>query len=400
MNFSWKRNLVVLWLGVFLCSTSYSISIPFMSIFLGDDLGVTSHLEVWSGVAFGISFLASALISPFWGSLADKYGRKPMLVRSGFSLAALYLINYFVHDPYVFLVIRVLLGLLAGFVPSSIALVATNTPEEKTGYALSVMSTSGAAGSIIGPLIGGVISYYYGNRSTFLFSSAIVLLSAVIATLFVKERKLDRSAPRSRVRDDIREAGGNGAFVSLMVMTGICNFSVMLLEPLIPIYMLDMGISKDSASLTSGIVFSAVGIATMLMAPRWGRIGGRKGFGVILFLGLLGGGIGNILQFFVTGYVQFAVLRFIYGLFYAGVLPSINAMIVQVTEPGFRGRAFSLNQSVSQLATMAGPILGGLLGAFLPIRWVFVINGLMLLAAGLTVRTRRLEAQVSAVRTE
>ncbi|MFD1772726.1 MFS transporter [Paenibacillus rhizophilus] len=400
MNFSWKRNLAVLWVGVFLCSTSYSISIPFMSIFLSDDLGVTSHLEAWSGFAFGISFLASALISPYWGSLADKYGRKPMLIRSGFSLAALYLINYFVHDPYVFLVIRVLQGLLAGFVPSSIALVATNTPEEKTGYALSVMSTSGAAGSIIGPLIGGVISYYYGNRSAFLFSSAIVLLSAVIATLFVKERKLDRSAPRSRVRDDIREAGSNGAFVSLMVMTGICNFSVMLLEPLIPIYMLDMGISKDSASLTSGIVFSAVGIATVLMAPRWGRIGGRKGYGAILFIGLLGGGIGNILQFFVTGYVQFAILRFVFGLFYAGVLPSINALIVRVTEQDFRGRAFGLNQSASQLATMAGPILGGLLGAFLPIRWVFVINGLMLLAAGLTVKTRGLEAQVSAVSTE
>lgn len=400
MNFSWKRNLAVLWLGVFLCSTSYSISIPFMSIFLSDDLGVTSHLEAWSGFAFGISFLASALISPFWGSLADKYGRKPMLIRSGFSLAALYLINYFVHDPYVFLVVRVLQGLLAGFVPSSIALVATNTPEEKTGWALSVMSTSGAAGSIIGPLIGGVISYYYGNRSAFLFSSAIVLLSALIATLFVKERKVDRSVPRSRVRDDIREAGGNGAFVSLMIMTGISYFSVMLLEPLIPIYMLDMGISKDSASLTSGVVFSAVGIATVLMAPRWGKIGGRKGYGTILFIGLLGGGIGNMLQFFVTGYVQFAIVRFVYGLFYAAVLPSINALIVQVTEPGFRGRAFSLNQSVSQLATMAGPILGGLLGAILPIRWVFVVNGLMLLAAALTVKTRRIEAQVSALKVE
>lgn len=400
MNFSWKRNLAVLWLGVFLCSTSYSISIPFMSIFLSDDLGVTSHLEAWSGFAFGISFLASALISPFWGSLADKYGRKPMLIRSGFSLAALYLINYFVHDPYVFLVVRVLQGLLAGFVPSSIALVATNTPEEKTGWALSVMSTSGAAGSIIGPLIGGVISYYYGNRSAFLFSSAIVLLSALIATLFVKERKVDRSVPRSRVRDDIREAGGNGAFVSLMIMTGISYFSVMLLEPLIPIYMLDMGISKDSASLTSGVVFSAVGIATVLMAPRWGKIGGRKGYGTILFIGLLGGGIGNMLQFFVTGYVQFAIVRFVYGLFYAAVLPSINALIVQVTEPGFRGRAFGLNQSVSQLATMAGPILGGLLGAILPIRWVFVVNGLMLLAAALTVKTRRIEAQVSALKAE
>lgn len=391
MDFSWKRNLIVLWVGVFFCSTAYSISIPFLSIFLSDDLGVSNHLEAWSGISFGITFLASALIAPYWGSLADKYGRKPMLIRSGFSLAALYLINYFVHDPYVFLVVRVFQGLLAGFVPAAIAMVATNTPEERTGYALSIMSTAGATGSIVGPLIGGVVSYYYDNRTAFLFSAGIVLFSALIATFFAHEKSINRSAPRSHVMDDIKEAGSNRLFITLLALSGISTFSVMILEPLIPLYMLHMGVDKSSATLSSGIVFSAVGIATVIMAPQWGRIGSRKGFGMILFIGLIGGGIGNILQFFVTGYVQFAVLRFAYGLFYAGVLPSINAMIVQVTESSFRGRAFGLNQSASQLATMAGPIVGGLLGGLLPIRWVFVINGLLLLIAALLVKLRKLE---------
>jgi len=398
MRFSWKRNLIVLWVGVFFCSTAYSISIPFLSIFLSDELGVTNHLEIWSGVSFGITFLASALISPYWGSLADKYGRKPMLIRSGFSLAALYLINYFVHDPYVFLIVRVLQGLLAGFVPAAIAMVATNTPENRTGYALSIMSTAGATGSIIGPLIGGVVSFYTSNRVAFLFSAGIVLVSALIATFFAKEENFDRSAPRSHVSDDIKEARSNRAFMTLLSLAGISTFSVMILEPLIPIHLLHMGIAKSSASLSSGIVFSAVGIATVLMAPQWGRIGSRKGFGLILFIGLIGGGIGNILQFFVTGYVEFAVLRFAYGLFYAGVLPSVNAMIVQVIEPGFRGRAFGLNQAASQLATMAGPIIGGLLGAFIQIRWVFVINGVMLLVAAVLVKTRKLDAQIAAAR--
>ncbi|ASA26642.1 MFS transporter [Paenibacillus donghaensis] len=398
MNFSWRRNLIVLWVGVFFCSTAYSISIPFLSIFLTDELGVTNHLELWSGVSFGITFLASALISPFWGSLADKYGRKPMLIRSGFSLAALYLINYFVHDPYVFLLVRVLQGLLAGFVPAAIAMVATNTPEDKTGYALSIMSTAGATGSIIGPLIGGVVSYYTSNRDAFLFSAVIVLVSALIATFFAKEHNFDRSAPRSHVSDDIREARSNRAFITLLTLAGISTFSIMILEPLIPIYLLDMGISKDSASLSSGIVFSAVGIATVLMAPQWGKLGSKKGFGLILFIGLIGGGIGNILQYFVTGYVGFAILRFGYGLFYAGVLPAVNAMIVQVIEPGFRGRAFGLNQSAAQLATMAGPIMGGLLGGLIPIKWVFVINGVMLLAAAVLVKTRKLEQQIDAAR--
>ncbi|MBO7748898.1 MFS transporter [Paenibacillus sp. MWE-103] len=388
MKFSWERNLFVLWTGVFFCSMAYSISIPFLPIFLNTELGVEHHLEAWSGIAFGITFLASALISPYWGSLADKYGRKPMLIRSGFSLAALYLVNYFVHDPYLFLVIRIFQGLLAGFVPASIALVATNTPEEKTGYALGIMSTAGATGSILGPLVGGVVSHYFGNREAFLFSSAIVLVSALIATFFAKEQNFNRKAARSHVRDDLKHALANRTFSLLLLMVAISTFSVMILEPLITVYVLRMGVSKESASLSSGIIFSAVGIATVIMAPRWGKIGRRVGYEKVLFVGLIGSGIGNILQVLVTNYIGFGILRFGYGLFFAAVNPAINAMIVQSTESDFRGRAFSLNQSSSQIATMAGPILGGLLGGWIPIRWIFVINGAALLLSAVLFRLR------------
>ncbi|WP_263864099.1 MFS transporter [Paenibacillus lycopersici] len=388
MKFSWERNLFVLWTGVFFCSMAYSISIPFLPIFLNTELGVEHHLEAWSGIAFGITFLASALISPYWGSLADKYGRKPMLIRSGFSLAALYFINYFVHDPYLFLVVRIFQGLLAGFVPASIALVATNTPEEKTGYALGIMSTAGATGSIIGPLVGGVVSHYIGNREAFLFSSAIVLVSALVAVFLVKEQNFNRKAVRSHVLDDLKYALSNRSFMVLLVMVAVSTFSVMILEPLITVYVLRMGISKDSASLTSGIIFSAVGVATVIMAPRWGKIGRKIGYGKVLVIGLIGSGIGNILQVFVTHYVGFGILRFGYGLFFAAVNPAINAMIVQRTDADFRGRAFSLNQSSSQIATMAGPIIGGLLGGWMPIRWIFVINGCALLLSALLFKSR------------
>ncbi len=89
------------------------------------------------------------------------------------------------------------------------------------------------------------------------------------------------------------------------------------------------------------------------------------------------------MQFFVTNFVGFGALRFGYGLFYASVMPAINAMTVEVTKPEFRGRAFSLNQSATQLATMAGPLIGGMLGSWMPIRWIFVLNGGILLVAAL-----------------
>lgn len=373
---------------MFFCSTAYSISIPFIPIFLSTELGINNHLEMWSGFAFGITFLASALIAPYWGSLADKYGRKPMLMRSGFSLAGLYVLTYFIHDPYLFLLLRVFQGLLAGYVPAAIALVGTNTPEEKTGYALGIMATASATGGILGPLVGGVASHYFGNRESFLLSGAVVLIAAIIATLFAKETNYNRSGARSSVRDDLKHAMENNVFMGTLLMLGITTFSVMLLEPLLTVYMLQLGVKQGDASLTSGVVFSAVGIATLIAAPQWGKIGAKIGYSKVLFIGLIGGGIGNLLQFFVTHYAQFGVLRFVYGLFFAGVYPALNATIVKVTEPAFRGRAFGLGQSANQMATMLGPMIGGVLGGWIPIKWVFIINGAMLLGAAVLIHRR------------
>jgi DHA1 family multidrug resistance protein-like MFS transporter len=388
MEFSWKRNLIILWIGVFFCGMAFTISIPFLPIFLHTELGINSGLEAWSGITFGITFLASALISPFWGSLADKYGRKPMLIRSGFSLSALYFVTFFVHDPYVFLFVRILQGLLAGYIPAAIALIATNTPEKQVGYALGVISTAGAAGSVIGPLIGGFVSHLAGNREAFLVSGCVVLIAAFIGLFGAKETNFNRSAVRSGVLDDLKSATLNRPFMILLGITMLVATSVMMLEPLLTIYVLQLGGSQSNAALSSGIIFSAVGIATVIAAPLWGKLGQKISYSKTLYIGLLGGGIGSLLQLATHQLFGFGILRFSYGLFFAAVYPALSALIVNHTDPSFRGRAFSLNQSATQLGTMGGPIIGGFLGGWIGIPLVFVINGLMLVGLAFIYKLR------------
>lgn len=388
----WKRNLYVLWIGVFFCGLAFSMVVPFMSLYINTDLGVDQNLELWSGFAFGITFLAGALIAPFWGSLSDKYGRRPMLIRSGFSLCAIYVLTALVRNPYELIAVRILSGLLAGYVPSAMALIGTNTPEKKVGYALGIISTASAAGSVIGPMVGGLMSKFVGYREAFLLSGAVVLVSALVALFFVKEENFDRNRPRSHVLDDLREAAANPPLMRQLITALIITSSVMVLEPLLAIYVLKMGVSHNDASFSSGIIFSAVGIATIISAPQWGKIGERIGYRNTMAIGLIGGGIGNVLQVFFHSIFGFGALRFVYGLFFAAVYPSLNALIVKSCPPEFRGRAFSLNQSANQLGNMAGPIVGGALGGWISIPVVFVLNGLLLIITAGTIRLQARKA--------
>ncbi|MEK8131533.1 MFS transporter [Paenibacillus filicis] len=381
----WKRNLYILWLGLFFNHLSYTLSVPFFPLFLQQDLGIKHGLEIWSGVSISISFLISGLCAPFWGSLADRYGSKLMLIRSGVGLAVAHLANYFVHDPYMFIAVRVFQGLMAGFSPASVALVGTNTPEKHVGYALGVISTATAAGSILGPLAGGVVSHWIGLRGCFLVSGAITLVSALMI-LGVKESREERTVVRSSILEDLKIAGSTPGLMRIYGLVLLVSTSVLIIEPVLTLYVVQLGGDINRATLSAGIVFSAIGVATVIMGPRWGRIGGRIGYEKTLFIGLLGGGIGSLLQLTAYNLIYFGSLRFVYGLFFAAVYPALNALIIQHADKHFRGRAVSLSQTAHQFGIVLGPLLGGFLGGWAGVPVIFSLTGVALLGAAWAVR--------------
>jgi DHA1 family multidrug resistance protein-like MFS transporter len=247
-----------------------------------------------------------------------------MLLRSGLCLALLYVASYYVRNPYALLGVRFLVGLFAGYIPAAMALVATNTPENNVGYALGVMSTANATGSIVGPFIGGLVVQWIGNRETFLFSAGLVFFSFFIVLCWVKEGGFDRTSKRSTISKDLKEALFNRRLLVVLLLVFGTTTTIMIQEPLLTVYVLQLGVNKESGSLSSGIIFSAVGAATVIAAPFWGRKGERIGHNKVLIMGLLRGGSGNLLQYFFPNVIAFGFLRFSYGLFFAGVLPFVK----------------------------------------------------------------------------
>lgn len=373
----WKRNLLVLWIGTLITSSSFSMVVPFLPLFLMQ-IGVHHHIATWSGALYSVSFLAGAISSPFWGAMADRYGRKPMIIRAGFVLFFVYTMTAFVTNPYELLALRIIQGLLSGYIPGAIALVATNTPEESIGYALSMISAASSTGTILGPLLGGLIAHFLNNRIAFASAGIFVLLSTLLVIFWVKEENFVKATQPSSMMATFKDAAANRPLLAALLLNMFTALSIMTIEPVITLYIAQLTHSTVNASLIAGFVFSLSGIASALFAPLWGRLADKIGFPKVLLFGLIGGALWTFMQLPFENIWWFASIRFIYGIFFSAVFPAINGLVVTSSTPSFRGRAFGLNQTANQLGSMLGPIIGGFVVDSTSIHGLFWITGIFL----------------------
>ncbi len=389
----WKKNLYVLWVGTFIAGMSFSLVSPFLPMLL-KQVGVQDNLETWSGIAFAASFVMSAVMSPIWGALADKYGRKVMIIRSGFGIGLAYILMAFATNPYQILALRMLNGFLSGFIPSSIALVATNTPDEKLGSSLGLLQTGGAFGSIMGPLVGGVMSHYLGIKQTLLLGGMILFAASVVVMFGVKELRKPNPKLKTNVLNDLKTAMTNRVLLTMLLTVMLFQSAVMILQPVLPIYIEEIMQGADAA-LATGIIFSLAGVATVIAAPVWGRKGEQWGFRRVLLVGMVGSaalaGFMSLPLALTRNLWVFGGLRFIFGLFLAALMPASNALTARAVDDDFRGRAFGISTSFSQMGAVIGPLLGGYVGGLWNIQVVFLVTAVMLLVTAGWLRGRQLE---------
>jgi MFS transporter, DHA1 family, multidrug resistance protein len=382
----WKRNLYILWFGCFVSSMSYTLVVPFMSLFL-QELNAVGDVETWAGVCLSASYLMSGIMSPLWGSMADRYGRKTMIVRAGIGMALCYALQYFVTAPYQLLALRTLNGFFAGFIPASTALIACNTPEDQIGASLGVVQTASAAGNIMGPLAGGILATIVGMRLTFLMAGGVLFISTIVVAMLVHETAPRVESLKFEIAADFRHALANSQLAMVLVASAFVQAALSVLQPILSLRIAEMD-PGTNASLMSGIVYSIAGLATVIGAPIWAGRGRRTGYKKVLVIGLVGAGIFNLPQAFVTSIAVFGVLRFFVGFSTAGVTLSVNAVTARSVDSTFRGRAFGILTSFNQLGAMTGPIMGGIIGSRFGLRAAFLAAAVMFL--GTSVLAQRL----------
>lgn len=386
----------ILWFGVLFCSSSYTMSVPFLPLFLFD-LGVEkSSVNLWAGIVHSSAFLVGALMAPLWGLLADKYGKRKMVIRAGISLAVIYALIAFVQTPLQLVGVRMLHGFVGGFVPASMSIVASVAPKEKLGWSLGMMQAGTMTGGILGPLFGGLLAEAFGLRRSFVAAAVIILAATVAVIIWVREGKerMDSAAEGKKGKPiTYRMAFHNRALMRMLLLLVIFQLSVNMFQPLLTLHIAELQGGLLGAVLSAGFVLSLIGIAGILASPVWGRLGESRGYYRILIVCLLAAGLVISLQYFVQHLWLFAIVQFIFGLFMAGISPTVNTLVVNSTEEHFRGRSFGLTTSANQLGAMLGPLIGGLLGLAVGIHWIFVATGMIMVCAGISVYLKRRQEQ-------
>lgn len=373
----WQRNFKIAWIGTFFTGASFSIVMPFMALYI-EELGVKGDMVEWyTGLSVAISALASALVSPIWGRLADRYGRKPMMIRA--SMVMTFTMGGLALVPNVFwlLFLRTLNGLFAGYVPNATALIASQVPQNRSGYALGTLSTGLTAGVLIGPLLGGALSEAFGMRGTFLLVGLILFICCLLTIFGLREdfQPVEKGEMMT-LSQVFAKIPSKSMLIGLFVTSMIIQISAQSIAPMLALYIRYLG-QRDNILFYSGLIVSAMGFSSLLSTPFLGKLGDRIGNHRLLLMGLFY----SFLLYFLCGFagsaLQLGILRFAYGFGVGALMPSVNSLLTKMTPKEGISRIFSFNQSFSYIGQVLGPFVGSAVATGLGYRWVFFVTAVI-----------------------
>lgn len=379
---NWKVLLAILSGSCILMSASYTMLIPFLPLYLTEELGVTENANLWSGAVFSITFVFSAIMAPIWGAMADRGSRKLMALRSAILLAVSYTLGGFVQTPFQLFLVRVFQGVSAGLWPALLSLMSSNCPQQKVGFSMGVMQGALTAGHVIGPLIGGVLAQYFGMRASFYLGGASLFFITLVILFAVKEPPRSAPAKSAAEKAAAKAVKKQSLFAIpvvcvLLIAAGLTQTSITVSMPIFTYYVGELLGTNENLVAISGYVFAVLGIAGVIASPFWGWLGQSVGFKSVLLATMFGAGLFAIISAIPQTLTPFVVLRFIGGLAFAGIFPAINSMLTTYTPASDRGRAFGVSFSVQQAGSIIGPLIGGGVASFCSLQIVMIFAGVV-----------------------
>jgi MFS transporter, DHA1 family, multidrug resistance protein len=402
----WQRNQYVIVLTVALSQVAFDLTQPFIPLYIRD-LGVTdlADASLWSGLVIGIGPLCAGIMGPVWGSLADRYGRKAMVLRALVLISVMQAVSAFVPNVQWLFVVRVIMGLFAGFTTMAMALAVSVSPRARMGQAIGLIQAAQLAPTAIGPTLGGVLSDTLGLRANFLLTGVILIVPASLLFFLVKDESYE-SAPEPASAKPSQEQGSRfglfalPGFAAALGILFLARFTDRALPPILPLFLIDLDTPTAQLATITGLVVSAGALAAAGSAMLYGRWARPDNTLRLLAFALAGGAAFSVLFALAESWVQVVVLRVVLGLLAGGSLSLAYTLGARLAPPERSALALSVLASCAMLGGAASPVLAGVLGQG-SLRNVFLANVVAyLIALGLAAvamqRARPVDAEAAA----
>ncbi|MNZ93748.1 Tetracycline resistance protein, class B [compost metagenome] len=295
----------------------------------------------------------------------------------------------FATSPWHLLALRLLNGTISGFNPAAISLISGTAPKERMGFAMGTVQSGNVAGTILGPLIGGLLAEWVGFRPIFFITGALLFIASLLALFFVREkfnREEAAKAPEISVIQGFMELNKTPQLTALFAVTFLLQFAMLSPMSLLPLYVEKLHGTAVNVAFWAGLATAVTGISNMFMSPLLGKVSDNIGAHRVLTLSLVGAAATLIPQAFVDSVWQLIIVRFLLGMFMGGLLPSVNALIRFYTPDGMESRAFGFNSSTLSLGNMFGSLIGGFLSGYIGIEGIFIVSGILLVINTIWVR--------------
>ncbi len=386
-SLDWKRNLLFISIAQFFAMLGMSSVVPFMPFFV-KELGITSPEEanIWSGLVFAGPYFLSVIATPIWGILGDKYGRKLMIVRAIFGLCVAVLLMGFVQNVYQLLALRIFQGAVSGMIAAALAFVASNTPTEKSGYAIGILQSSLSAGNIIGPFVGGLISDLTGIRSVFFVVSIMTFIAGILVLFLVKEvQKPNLNAKGYTLSHNLKYVYNNRAIRFLLILVVFSQAGINYTNPIFPFFVETLNAPKQFLSTITGSLLAIVGFMSIIFSPIWGKRNDLKDYHKTVRISAFMIGLASFAHIIVNDYLLLFPIRAVAGIFFAAMLPSLYTALNRLSPYDNKGGIMGLASSANLIGTLIGYTTCGYVASSFGLESTFLIAGAILMTVSIMV---------------
>jgi MFS family permease len=373
----WRRNLFAVTAASFMGFTGFTLVMPFLPLFIGQ-LGVTDLGEVamWTGLCLGVTPAVTAVLSPWWGRLADRYGRKIMVERSLVSFVVMMAAMAYVTHAWHVLALRVAQGLFAGYGSISIAMAAESAPPGRMPQAIGLVQTAQRLGPGVGPVIGGVIAHFVGLRRSFLVTAAFYAAALLVVLFFYDERATRHASAGAPAEDGpvtFRSVLAFDNFMLMMIVIFGLQFFDRSFGPVLSLYVEQGGVARSHVALVAGILFSVMAGAGALGHHFCGRLLTRFSTRTVIASGAAVAGVGCAALAAVMNPWLMSAASTAVGVGIGAAMTASYTAAGSVIPSGAHGTGFGVLTSASLIGMAVSPIVAGFLGRT-AIRAVFVVD--------------------------